>query len=449
MLPSVVRMSDEFLSSAIAALGRLEQRVDDATRIDRIRLLEELKAAAAAAQAKETAAFAASQRAAQAAAGVPKTQLGRGVATQVGLARRISPHAAARYVGWASILTRDLPRTFEALRSGRTNEWRALLVARETVFLSAEHRAIVDEELAPRLEQLGDKRTEAGARKIAYRLDPRGFVNRSRAAANDRHVSIRPAPDAMTRLTALLPVAQGVACYAALARTADTTTAGGDERGRGQIMADTLVERVTGQASADDVSVTVNLVMSADTLLHTGTGTTASHDGNTERTAGDGDGDGDEQGNEPVHVDGYGPIPADIARELIRRPSPDTPMWIRRLFVHPASSELVAMETPQRRFTPGQRSFINLRDQWCRTPWCEAPIRHADHVVPAADGGATSTANAQGKCEGCNYAKEAPGWFDAVLENDEGRSEIETITPTGHRYRSTPPDPPGRKPDAA
>jgi hypothetical protein len=416
-------MSDEFLSGAIAALGRLDQRVDDATRIDRIRLLEELKAAAAAAQAKETAAFATSQRASQARAGVPKAQLGRGVATQVGLARRISPHSAARYVGWATILTSELPRTFDALKSGRTNEWRALLVARETVFLSAEHRAAVDEELAPRLEQLGDKRTEAEARRVAYRLDPRSFVARARAAANDRHVSIRPAPDAMTRLTALLPVAQGVAAYAALSRTADTTTAVGDARGRGQIMADTLVERVTGQAAATDVPVTVNVVLSDDALV-----------------------DG---AHEPAHIDDYGPVPAGVARDLIREASPETPMWIRRLYSRPETRELVAMDSRRRAFTTGQRQFTKLHDQWCRTPWCEAPIRHTDHIEPAEAGGATSTTNAQGKCESCNYAKEAPGWLDVVVENANGRRAIETRTPTGHRYRSTPPDPPGRRPDAA
>ena len=44
-------------------------------------------------------------------------------------------------------------------------------------------------------------------------------------------VTIRPAPDTMTYLTALLPVAQGVSVYAALRREADTRC---DGRSRGQ-----------------------------------------------------------------------------------------------------------------------------------------------------------------------------------------------------------------------
>ena len=46
----------------------------------------------------------------------------------------------------------------------------------------------------------------------------RWWTGRRRAEA-DRMVSIRPAPDTMTYVTALLPVAQGVGVYAALNRT--------------------------------------------------------------------------------------------------------------------------------------------------------------------------------------------------------------------------------------
>ena len=56
-------------------------------------------------------------------------------------------------------------------------------------------------------------------------------VERHRKAVGDRRVSIRPAPDTMTYLTALLPVAHGVAVYAALTRHADTAKATGDARG--------------------------------------------------------------------------------------------------------------------------------------------------------------------------------------------------------------------------
>jgi hypothetical protein len=46
----------------------------------------------------------------------------------------------------------------------------------------------------------------------------------------------------MTYLSALLPVAEGVAVHVALSRHADKLRSDGDSRSRGQIMADALVE---------------------------------------------------------------------------------------------------------------------------------------------------------------------------------------------------------------
>jgi hypothetical protein len=52
-----------------------------------------------------------------------------------------------------------------------------------------------------------------------------------------------------------------VACLAALQAEATRCKATGDDRSRSQIMADTLVERVTGQAAATEIAVEVQIVM--------------------------------------------------------------------------------------------------------------------------------------------------------------------------------------------
>ena len=43
---------------------------------------------------------------------------------------------------------------------------------------------------------------------------------------------------------------------------------------------------------------------------------------------------------------------------------------------------------------------------------------------------------------GCNYAKEAPGWRVAAAD-ENGVHTAEFVTPTGARYRSTAPPLPG------
>ena len=242
----------------------------DPDLIDLMRVLEELKSAAAAVQARAAAVFDASQRRAQSRAGVPAEHLGRGVGAQVALARRDSPHRGSRHLGFGKALVHEMPHTLAALSSGVLSEWRATLIVRETACLDVEDRHRVDELICAdpsSLEGLGDRKLIARIRSITQTIDPASQVRRNAKAVSERYVSCRPAPDTMSYLTGLLPVAQGVAVYAALSRAADSLRAAGDERGRGQIMADTLVERVTGQTAADRVPVEVQLVITDRTLL--------------------------------------------------------------------------------------------------------------------------------------------------------------------------------------
>jgi hypothetical protein len=415
----------------VAELDRLRGRLagpitasDDAARIDVITTLERLKSACAAAQARVSVALDASQRTQQAARGVPAGEQGQGVASQIALARQDSPVKGQRHLGLARALVHEMPHTLAALTTGTISEWRATLVVRETATLSAEHRTQVDSELRERLATLGDAAVAREASKIGYRLDPGAALRRHRGARGDRHVSLRPAPDTMSYLTGFLPVEQGVAVHTALRKHADALRSQGDARSRGQIMADTLTERVTGQSKASAVPTAINLVMTDRALL-----------GESET---------------PAQLVGHGPIPAALARSIIRGgaevPEP-VRAWVRRLYTSPRRSALVAMESRRRRFPALLRKFLVLRDEVCRTPWCDAPVRHADHVVRAADGGATSAANGQGLCETCNLTKEAPGWSASVV-GDAGH-EVAVQTPTGHRYPSRAPCPPDDSPSGA
>ena len=67
------------------------------------------------------------------------------------------------------------------------------------------------------------------------------------------------------------------------------------------------------------------------------------------------------------------------------------------------------MDSRRRLFPAGAQRFLIARDQLCRTPWCDAPIRHIDHIEPHARGGATTIDNGQGLCAACNLPKQAPG----------------------------------------
>ena len=97
------------------------------------------------------------------------------------------------------------------------------------------------------------------------------------------------------------------------------------------------------------------------------------------------------------------------------------------------------MESRARLFPKGLSAFIDLRDDTCRTPYCDAPIRHHDHATPNQHGGATSATNGLGLCEACNYTKEAPGWHVTATVDETGTHTAEFTTPTGARHRSNAP----------
>ena len=92
------------------------------------------------------------------------------------------------------------------------------------------------------------------------------------------------------------------------------------------------------------------------------------------------------------------------------------------------------MESIARTFPTGLARFIELRDRTCRTPYCDAPIRHRDHPEDHAAGGPTTALNGQGLCEHCNHTKQAPGWEARPINGPPGeRHTIETVPP--HRPR--------------
>ena len=143
--------------------------------------------------------------------------------------------------------------------------------------------------------------------------------------------------------------------------------------------------------------------------------------------------------DEPAHIDGYGPIPAELAREIVAGAVlADEAVWLQRLYTSPTSGQLVAMDSRARLFRGSLARFIRLRDRICRTPWCDAPVRHADHAESVDEQGPTTGDNGQGLCEACNYAKQAHGWRARPLPS-EGDHQIDTTTPTGHTYRSRAP----------
>ena len=424
--------------------------VSDAVRIDRIARLEKLRAVTAALQLAETVRFGQSQTAAQLARKVHPREIGAGIADQIGLACGLSAFQGGRRLGAARALWFDLPQTFAALTAGDLSERVAEAVVHETRHLEHDLRQQVDAQvITAGITEMGLWAATACAKKYAYEADRAGYVERGRTERKQRRVTLRPAPDTMSFLTGHLPVEQGVACLAALKLHTDARKAVGDARTRGQIMADTLVERITGQAAAADVNVEVQIILPAELLS-------------------------DPASNRTAIVHGYGPIPGGWPTQIIdasrgrktwreittrppsgspepESPEPESPSLMEARIIHlfseprrQAAGNVAGIGKRVRRFTGKLAELIRLRDQTCRMPYCDAQIRHLDHIVEYRHGGPTSLTNGQGLCERHNYLRSVPGWRTDLIHRGLDGPAHETIitTPTGHQYRSRAPDPP-------
>jgi Domain of unknown function (DUF222) len=414
----------DWLDRLLAGLADLVTDADEATdaeRVDRITALERLKAAVGAVQVAEIVRFGRSQVEAQRAGGVHPQRLGRGIADQIALACGTGPADGVRRLDNARALWFDMPGCLDLLTTGRISEWVAQLVVTETSHLDSFTRRRIDVELVRGgLADLSPREAQARARRLAYEADPQGSLTRGRTARKQRRVTLRPAPDTMSHLHALLPVEQGVACYASLRRHVDAVVAAGDERSRDQIMADTVVERLTGQAAAEDVNIEVQLVMPIESLV-------------------------DPHSTASALIPGQGPVPAWAARQMLDQSGGQS--WWRRLFAaptHDGGRTVVDIDRTRRRFTGWLADLVKARDQYCRDPYCTAAIRHIDHIERYADSGPTTLANGRGVCERGNYLREMPGWSVATVHSgtDGPAHTVEIVTPTGHRYRSRAPDPP-------
>ncbi|WP_353952728.1 DUF222 domain-containing protein [Knoellia sp. S7-12] len=426
-----------FVVSSLADVN--PEGLTQSERVAVVSALEALKGAAAAAQARLTAA-----------AVVDREALGedsRSVRADLALARRCSPTLADQHVGVAKALVGEMPLTMGALERGEISERRAMIVVRETACLSVEHRGEVDRRLAPTIASLGDKALAGAARRAGAALDAESLAERNRRAVASRRMSVRAAADGMAWLSILGPMKEIIGAHVALLGEegrrnvidpdlpadeweAAAAAARADTRGKGAWLADRALELLSGRAKGQPQQVEVSLVMTDTVLLPAAFG-------------------GKAPGDDVATIPGWGPIPGAEARAHIAAlldraddSDPKSGLWLRRLFTDPTGRDLVALDSKRRLFLGGLRRFLELRDPTCRVPWCDAPATESDHVHAVHDDGATTGANGGGLCKRHNLVKEEPGWHTTVEStglDGTGSHRIRTQTPTGRVHDATAP----------
>jgi hypothetical protein len=314
----------------------------------------------------------------------------------------------------ATRLEELFPQVFAAWEEGRIDEARARAVTEGTLCLTDEAARAVEPLVVTEAGEQTLAQLRGAVREAVLRVDPEGANRRHQAERRRRRVQVHAEDDGMATLRALLPATEAQAVWHMLTRLAtsleDDRTL--DQR-RADLVSDLLRGRLTLQAEGAEGSVPVptsgtlvQVVVGMDTL------TGASE--------------------QPARLVGYGPIPADLAREAAL-----DGVW-RRLVVDPLSGALLDHGRDTYRPPKALADFVRARDQVCRLPICSrrAVDSELDHRRRWADGGDTAAANLDSRCKQHHVLKEQPGWSVAAA----GDGQVTWTSPTGHTYVSRPFD---------
>jgi Domain of unknown function (DUF222) len=370
----------------------------------------------------------------------PLRVTGLEVAARLTLTPRDGEGLAARARVWCA----DLPATRAALEQGRIDARRAEVIAAALHGHDLGLARTVEAEVLERAEELTAPQLRRVIIRALHRLDPQTMAAQAEKATDNRFVRVTPAKDGMAWLEAYLPAADAAAIETAVAAAAAASKRTDPDDGRtlAQRRADALAQMgwlalATGRLGgcpcgqrldgrhrrpvAVQVAVPISMLLGLD--------------------------------DQPGHLAGYGPIPAEVARRLAGYGT-----W-RRVVTDPVSGAL--LDYGRTRYTPPPdlADHVTARDRTCRWPGCDRPASACDldHTIEYPYG-PTAVGNLGPFCENHHIGKHHSRW--TVRQPAPGRFEF--TSPTGHTYTITPdplgpivrpepaagdPDPPPSDPD--
>jgi hypothetical protein len=392
------------------------------------------------------------------------SQLIRWAPDELGCALGLSRLTAKARLVDAARLVRVLPRTLHAWEQGLIDEYRARSINDLTMVVSDEAAVVVESLVLADAGDLTWSQLRAALREAVLRVDPDGGNVRHREARKRRRVEVYPEDDGMAALRATMPATDARLVWQHLTALAGSLA---DDRSIDQRRADLVADLLTGRLTLTDLTTTTTTgdctrgedrSADPDRAAEPGDSTEA---GGTDASVRPTRGPRPHRplvqivvgldtltgtSNHPAQLTGYGPIPADLARQAAT-----DGVW-RRLVTDPLSGALLDHGRTTYRPPTALAEYVKARDQHCRYPICSRHVAELDHHTRWADGGPTDESSLHGYCTHHHWLKEQPGWH--VLAHPDGT--LTWITPTGRRYLSKPhdyrpltsPDPPPAPPPA-
>ena len=415
----------ELADSCLDRLG-LVARIEAATAAVKVRLLAEYSEATEAMEAPAESAYESSAR--------EMSQV-----AEVACVLTVGERAAAALLGEAHALTSSLPAALDALQDGKISWQHARIIVDETSGLEpAAAASLVAHFLDPEAPnaargaaagELAPARFRRKVRAWRERHHPESLEIRHAKSVEDRRMEYSPDRNGMAWISLHMAADKACAIWnksTALARGLQ----GPDElRTLTQIRVDEATRLLLGDAAqptGSGPSITPHVMVTVPVF---------SLSGDTD---------------EPAELDGYGPIPASMARRLVTEGANS----FYRVLVDPRDGAPLEIGRTSYRLPESLKRWLRMRDGKCTFPGCSNPSQdnEADHLTAWEHGGSTGISNLGQLCPKHHRLKHRTGWNPDPATPDEPPG---WTSPMGRHYNAEQPDreptlwPPGWLPGEA
>ena len=329
-------------------------------------------------------------------------------ASEIRAALRLTRRAADHHLDLALALRDRLPAVLAALKAGDIDQRRATVIVKATIHLPDDTARLVADQILPRAGQLTTGQLRQRLHKLAIETDPDTAKARYEQAIEQRRVELEPTDQGTTDLL-LLNLAPDRAAAAAdhINYLAKQHRKHGETRTIDQLRADIAIDLLCGSSiAAPTRHGVVDIHVDLKTL--------------TELT------------NTPGELAGYGPVIADIARQVAANQTNNEWRWT---LDDPETGLPTANGTTRRRPTTSQTRTVQTHNPTCIFPGCRMPSTQTDldHTTPWAQGGPTTINNLAPLCRHHHTRRHQHGWKHRALTDGDHL----WTSPLGHTYTTT------------
>ena len=352
------------------------------------------------------------------------------VAAEVACVLAIGPRAAGALLAESQELATRLPLTLSALQAGTMSWQHARVMVDETASLDPDGAAALEAHFldpdAPNPARgcpAGDmpaSRFRHKARIWRERHHTVSIEKRHAKSVLDRRVDYTPDKDGMAWISACLPADQASAIWNRITAVARGLQGPDEVRTLTQIRTDVYSAALLGGGNGPgigDDGETGNpgqvRTPRAEVLV---TVPVFSLLGATD---------------EPAMLDGYGPIPASMARDLIANGADS----FYRVLVDPRDGAPLEIGRKSYRPTQAMRRWLRMRDGRCSFPGCsnQSLDNEADHLLAWQQGGTTGVSNLSQPCPRHHRLRHTSAWRPTSATKNEPPG---WISPSGRHYAS-------------